>query len=32
MMRRMPKNTSTLGTAKTIVPSELKPGEYVPWG
>ena len=23
-----PKHTSTLGTAKTIVPSELKPGEY----
>jgi L,D-transpeptidase catalytic domain len=23
-----PKNTSTLGTAKTILPAELKPGEY----
>jgi len=23
-----PKNTSTMGTAKTILPSQLKPGEY----
>jgi hypothetical protein len=24
-----PKHTSTLGTAKTVVPARLKPGEYV---
>jgi hypothetical protein len=27
--KKPPKHTSTLGTAKTVVPANLKPGEYV---